>query len=65
MKLIIGFKNGLEQSFTDKEIDCSVWTLLGHANQIKHQMGTGNDFYTSAGNYLTLRLSEIIYVRVV
>lgn len=63
MNLIILFKNGVLQHFSEKDIDCSVRTIRGHANDIILKWKTGNGVH-AIDNYNCVLLDEILSIRV-
>lgn len=64
MNLLISYKNGTSDSFVEKQIDCSRWTIRGHASNIVDALINKTRGFYKLDNYNAICLDEIVSVRV-
>jgi hypothetical protein len=65
MRIEIKYKNGMGELFDEKQIDCSKWTIRGHASNLIEAMKEKNKGIHNLDNYNAIVLDEVMSVRVV
>lgn len=65
MKLEIFYKNGQIDSFDEKQLDCTTWTLRGHASQLIQAFSKSSEGVYKIDSYNAVRLDEVASVRCV
>lgn len=61
----IVYKNRVSQYLEEKELDCTVWTIKGHAANLIAAWQKGVDVIYKIDNYNAILLNEIQSVRVI
>ena len=65
MKLLIAYKNGTTDEFSDAQLDCSSLTIKGHALKLIQAFSGKNPEMHLLDGYNSVNLSEIISIRVI
>lgn len=69
MKLVIMYKNGKEDWFDEKDLDCSKLTIRGHASalvdSLKNMPIPSKGLFYTLDHYNTILVDEVVSVRVV
>lgn len=66
MILLILYKNGSQDRFSEKDLDCSKLTIMGHTNYLNQALVRGREATTYLlDNYNSINLGEVISVRII
>lgn len=65
MKLLIEYKNGTSDEFSENHLDCSRLTIKGHAQYLINYLTKESKGIYMIDNYNAILLDEIISVRVI
>ncbi len=64
MKLIIGYKNNMEDVFQEQDLDCSKLTLRGHAANAIAEWSKSSKAVHVLDHYNAILLDEVASIRV-
>lgn len=64
MNLLISYKNGQSDVFEEKQLDCSVSTIKGHASTLIEALEKNQKGIHKIDRYNAVLLDEVICVRV-
>ena len=65
MKILIAYKNGISDEFTETQIDCTTLTIKGNASKLIEAWKSTSKGIYRIDDYNAVNLDEVISIRVI